>query len=96
MFSCIVQLYGGELLASRPKLKLEDHPLSAARLLIRYNRSRLPYWRLFLHAQPEDAPCRGDKDTLIVASKETDDLNSLWSCSKSFVFSLLYLAESGD
>ena len=24
-----------------------------------------PYWRLFLHLQPEDAPCRGDRDPLM-------------------------------
>jgi hypothetical protein len=32
------------------------------RLLIQYIRSYLPYWRSFLHPQPEDAPCRGDRD----------------------------------
>ena len=34
-------------------------------LLIQYIRSYLPYWRPFLHPQPEDAPCRGDRDPLI-------------------------------
>jgi hypothetical protein len=24
-----------------------------------------PYWRQFLHPQPEDAPCRGDRDPII-------------------------------
>ena len=37
------------------------------RLLIHYIRSYLPYCRPFLHPQPEDAPCRGDRDPLITA-----------------------------
>ena len=36
-----------------------------ARLLIQYIRSYPPYRRPFLHPQPEDAPCRGDRDPLI-------------------------------
>ena len=38
------------------------------RLLIQYIRSCHPYWRPFLHPQPEDAPCRGDRDPLTTAS----------------------------
>ena len=34
-------------------------------LLIQYIRSYPPYWRPFLHPQPEDAPCCGDRDWLI-------------------------------
>jgi len=34
-------------------------------LLTQYIRSYPPYWRPFLHPQPEDAPCPGDRDTLI-------------------------------
>jgi len=30
-------------------------------LLIQYIRSYPPYWRPFVHPQPEDAPCRGDR-----------------------------------
>ena len=37
------------------------------RLLIQYIRSYLPYWRPFLHTQPDDAPCRGDRDPLTTA-----------------------------
>ena len=36
-------------------------------LRIRYIRSYPPYWRPFLHPQPKDAPCRGDKEPLITA-----------------------------
>jgi hypothetical protein len=31
------------------------------RLLSQYIRGNPPYWRPFLHPQPEDAPCRGDR-----------------------------------
>ena len=34
------------------------------RLLIQYIRSYRPYRRPFLYPQPEDAPCRGDRDPL--------------------------------
>ena len=34
-------------------------------LLIQYIRGYPPYWRPFLHPQPEDAPCRGDRNSLI-------------------------------
>jgi hypothetical protein len=37
------------------------------RLLIQYIRSFAPYWRPFLHPQPEDAPFSGDRDPLITA-----------------------------
>jgi hypothetical protein len=39
--------------------------VSCLRLLIQYIRSYPPYWRPFLHPQPEDAPCRGDRNPLI-------------------------------
>jgi len=32
-------------------------------LLIQYICSLPPYWRPFLHSQPEDAPCCGDRDS---------------------------------
>ena len=51
--------YGEELLARRPTPKLEDHPLSAVRDCL-FNT-----FAATLHPQPEDAPCRGDRDTLI-------------------------------
>jgi len=38
------------------------------RLPIQYIRNCPPYWRSFLHRQPEDAPCRGDRDPLITGS----------------------------
>ena len=34
------------------------HLVGCPRLLIQYVRSYPPYWRPFLHPQPEDAPCR--------------------------------------
>ena len=60
----MIRFYGKELLAPNPQtggLPLVGCP----RLLIQYIRSCPPYWRPFLHPQPEDAPCRGDRDPLI-------------------------------
>jgi hypothetical protein len=60
--------YGEELLASRPTPKLEDHFLSAVRgCLFNVFAATLYIRRPFLHLQPEDAPCRGDRDPLIMA-----------------------------
>jgi hypothetical protein len=56
---------GEALLAPRPTPKLEDHLVGCVRLLIQYIRSYPPYRRPFLHPQPEDSPCRGDRDPLI-------------------------------
>jgi hypothetical protein len=59
----IIIFYGEELLAPRPTPKLEDHPFSVARdCLFNVFAATLHNWRPFLHPQPEDAPCRGDKD----------------------------------
>ena len=37
------------------------------RLPIQYILRYPSYWRPFLHPQPEDAPCRGDRDPLVTA-----------------------------
>jgi hypothetical protein len=61
----IIIFYGEDLLAPRPTPKLEDHPLSAVRdCLFDVFAATLHNWRPFLHPQPEDAPCRGDRDPL--------------------------------
>jgi hypothetical protein len=63
-FRNMVIFYGEELLAPRPTPKLEDHPLSAVRdcIFAATHHIRRP----FLHPQPEDAPCRGDREPLIM------------------------------
>jgi hypothetical protein len=61
--------YGEELLAPRPTPKLEDHPFLAVRdCLFNIFAATLHIWKPFLHPQPEDAPCSGDRDPLITAS----------------------------
>jgi hypothetical protein len=66
MFRIII-FYGEELLAPRATPKLEDHPLSTAHdCLFNVFAATLHNWRPFLHPQPEDAPCRGDRDPLNV------------------------------
>ena len=44
---------------------------SCPQLLMHYISSYRPYWRPLLHPQPEDAPCRGDRDPLFTASLST-------------------------
>jgi hypothetical protein len=57
--------YSEELLAPRTTPKLEGHILSAVRdFLFNIFATTLHIWRPFLHPQPEDAPCRGDRDPL--------------------------------
>jgi hypothetical protein len=61
-----IRFHGEELLAPRSITKLENHPLSAVRdCLFNIFAATPPYWRPFLYPQPEDAPCRGDRDPLI-------------------------------
>jgi hypothetical protein len=67
--------YGQELWTPRPTTNLGWPPLVGyPPLLIQYIRSYPPYWRPFLHPQPDDAPCRGDREPFIMAS--TYDISS--------------------
>jgi hypothetical protein len=54
--------YGEGLLTPRPTPKLEGHPLSVHDCLFNKFAANLHIWRPFLHPQPEDAPCCGDRD----------------------------------
>ena len=65
IFSNKSSVYGEYLLAPRPTPPAGGPPLVGwSLLLIQYIRSYPPYCRPFLHPQPEDAPCRGDRDPL--------------------------------
>ena len=58
-------LRGGVVSTSPNPPKLEDHSLSAVRdCLFNTLTATLHLWRPFLLPQPEDAPCRGERDTL--------------------------------
>jgi hypothetical protein len=58
-----VSFYGEELLAPRPNPKLENHPLSAIRdCLFNIFAATFHTSRPFLHPQPEETPCRGDRE----------------------------------
>ena len=58
----------GGVVSTSPKPQAGGPPLvGCPRLLIQYISSYPPYQRPFLHPQPEDAPCRGDRDPLIKA-----------------------------
>jgi len=64
MFRNKASFYGQEWSAPRP---LQGGPplVDCPRLLIQHIRSYPPYWKPFLHLQPEDAPCPGNRDPLI-------------------------------
>jgi hypothetical protein len=54
------------VVSTSPNPQAGGLPLAGCpRLLIQYIRSYAPYRRPFLHPQPEDTPCRGDRDPLI-------------------------------
>jgi hypothetical protein len=54
------------LLAPHPTPKLEDQPLLATRnCLFNIFAATLHIWKPFLHLQPEDTPCHGDRYSLI-------------------------------
>src|SRR5215510_2907097 len=53
----------GGVVSTSPNPQAGGPPLlGCPRLLIRFIHSYPPYWRPFLHPQPEDALCRGDRD----------------------------------
>jgi hypothetical protein len=59
---------GWVLLAPRQTIKVEDHPLSLVHYyLFNIFAATLPIWRPFLYPQPEDAPCRRDRDQFMTA-----------------------------
>jgi hypothetical protein len=69
-----IRFHGAELLASRPTPQAGGTPpVGCPRQLTQYIRSYPPYWRPFLHPQPEDAPCRGDRNPLI-----TWEISEIW------------------
>ena len=58
--------YREEMLAPRRTPQAGGPPfVGCPRLLIQFIHSYPPYWRPFLHPQPEDAPCRGDREPVI-------------------------------
>ena len=69
LFDCFATWYTFLLwgfVSTSPKPQAGGPPLiDCWRLLFNIFASYHPYWRLFLHPQPEDAPCRGGRDHLI-------------------------------
>jgi hypothetical protein len=55
------------VVSTSPNPQAGGTPLvSCPRVLIQYIRSYSPYRRPFFHPQPEDAPCRGERDPFIM------------------------------
>jgi len=62
----MMRFYSEELLAPHSTPKLEDHTLvGCSWLLIQYIDRYPPYWRPFLHPQPENRSCGGERDPLM-------------------------------
>ena len=67
MIRNVIRFYVEELLAARPTPQAGGPPLVGCQPLpIQYIRSYPPYWSPFVHPQPEDTPCRGDRDPLVL------------------------------
>jgi hypothetical protein len=58
-------VFTGRVISTSPNPQVRGPPLvGCPRLLIQFIRSYPPYRRPFLHLQPEDAPCRVDRNPL--------------------------------
>ena len=69
--------YREVLIAPRPTPKTGGPPLVGyPRLLIQFIRRYPPYRRPFLYPQPEDEPCRGDRDPLNGTNIQTSKCNN--------------------
>jgi hypothetical protein len=69
LFVTSLFFYCEGLLVPRPSPKLEDNPLSfVCGCLLNIFTATLHSWRLFLHLQPEDVSCCGDRDPPTMAS----------------------------
>ena len=67
----------GGVVSTSPNPQAGGPPLvGCPRLLIKFIGSYPPYWRPFLYPQPEDAPCRGDRDPLHMVTICTAMINS--------------------
>jgi len=66
MFHDPVTFKDEDFSAPRPTNNMEVHPLSAVRdCMFNIFAATLRIWRPFLRPQPEDAPCRCDRNPLI-------------------------------
>ena len=54
------------VVSTLPNPQAGGPPLFGCLRLLQYIHSYPPYWKLFLHLQTEDAPCRCDRDPLII------------------------------
>jgi hypothetical protein len=65
LFVRVFFLLRRSVVSTSPSHQAGGTPLvGCPRLLIQFIRNYPPYRRHFLHPQPEDAPCRGDRDPL--------------------------------
>ena len=78
------------IVSTSPNPQAGGRPLvSCPQLLIQYIRSCSPYGRPFLDPQPEDVPCRGDRDQLMCNTKKAS------ICLESYKVSLVTCTVNG-
>jgi len=71
---------------TRPVCKLNIGPplVNCPRLLVQFICSYTPYWRQFLHPQPEDVPCDGKRDPFTYRHGLNDSTLGYW-CYRRFM-----------
>jgi hypothetical protein len=83
--------YAEELLVPHPPPSQRTTPCQLSMTVIQYICSYPPYWRLFLHQQPEDIPCHSDRCPLTM---ETGRHDTIIVTLCSLVNVLVYCSES--
>jgi hypothetical protein len=74
----------GLKISASPNPQAGGPPLvGCPRLLIQYIRSYPPHRRPFLHPHPEDVPCRGDRDRLIIMLSYDNYIH--YNCQHNYV-----------
>ena len=87
VFLNISVLQGGVVSTSSNPQAGEPPLVGCPRLLIQFIRSYPPYRRPFLYPQPEDAPCRDDRDTLLVWHNfDSRDTYSIYYIKNNYMF----------
>jgi hypothetical protein len=78
-------VFTGRVVSTSPNPQVGGPPfVGCPRLLIQFIHSYPPYRRSFPHPQPEDAPCRGDRDPFTMDSIEVTEQNHEDVCQAEY------------
>ena len=92
----------GGVVSTSPNPQAGGPPLvGCPPLLIQFIRSYTPYRRPFLYPQPEDAPCRGDRDPLhgfkiYIAKWNTTHFNNIFNFFTKHQFCIVFSLHIGS